>query len=295
MNFRQLDCFLAVGSTLNFSEAAKSLYLSQSTVSSQIQALERDLGFELLDRDRHHVRLTSAGEYLLAQWTDIRRAFDQSVVNARALVGTSGGVLRLGYDGPLGEVWVGAAATLFHEQMPDIDLRLSRKPMGRLSELLFDGALDAAVTVLSEASAGQFEFHPLREGAACVYVSEKNSLAGQEHVTLADLAQQRVISAYAPSNPALPRGTASVLAGHGIDLAGAQVVEDADTAFMAAQANLGVFVASHLCDDFAKRYKVKAVDLDAGLEPAVLGLAWRHPSHAIDTLVRCMEYVLRQG
>lgn len=45
MNHRQLDCFLTVAETLNFSQAAKQLYLSQAAVSQQIQSLEKELGF----------------------------------------------------------------------------------------------------------------------------------------------------------------------------------------------------------------------------------------------------------
>ena len=57
MNQRQLDCFLAVAECLNFSHAAKQLYLSQAAVSQQIQSLEKELGFSLFVRTRHSVEL----------------------------------------------------------------------------------------------------------------------------------------------------------------------------------------------------------------------------------------------
>ena len=63
MNHRQLDCFLTVAETLNFSQAAKQLYLSQAAVSQQIQSLEKELGFPLFVRTRHQVELTEAGRY----------------------------------------------------------------------------------------------------------------------------------------------------------------------------------------------------------------------------------------
>ena len=63
MLLRQMRCLVAVIDCKGFSEAAKELSLSQSAVSQQIQLLEKDLGVELLKRDRRSFELTTAGEY----------------------------------------------------------------------------------------------------------------------------------------------------------------------------------------------------------------------------------------
>lgn len=293
MNFRQIDCFLAVGNTLSFSAAAKLLYLSQSTVSAQVIALERELGFDLFERDRHHVRLTKAGDYLLSHWSDIRKTFDQSVNNARELSNNGRDELRLGYDGPLSECWIGEAIALFRQQNPHVNLTLRRKPIGKLTEMLVDDALDAAITVRSEATSAQLSFRALREGAACVYIAKGHRLAHKERVMPNDLRGERVISPYAAPIQGSASGTASILIGHGLDMSNAVLSEDGDTTFMEVQANMGVFVASHLCDEFAERYEVASVEFDAGLEPAVLGLAWRKDIPLIDSLFRCIQFAVR--
>ena len=58
MNTTQLECFLAVSDTLNFSRAAERLRLTQPAVSHQINALEDELGVKLFQRSSKSVRLT---------------------------------------------------------------------------------------------------------------------------------------------------------------------------------------------------------------------------------------------
>ncbi|MDE7128161.1 MAG: LysR family transcriptional regulator, partial [Bacteroidales bacterium] len=65
MELRQLRYFVKAAGTLNFSEAAKSLYVTQSTLSQQIRQLENELGVQLFERNSHEVSLTDAGEELL--------------------------------------------------------------------------------------------------------------------------------------------------------------------------------------------------------------------------------------
>lgn len=65
MELRQLRAFVALAETLNFSRAAKSLFISQSALSRQIASLEEDLGVQLFTRNSRFVELTAAGENFL--------------------------------------------------------------------------------------------------------------------------------------------------------------------------------------------------------------------------------------
>ena len=65
MELRQLKYFLRVADTLNFSTAAKELFITQSTLSQQILQLERDLDQPLFMRNSHEVTLTEAGQTLV--------------------------------------------------------------------------------------------------------------------------------------------------------------------------------------------------------------------------------------
>lgn len=65
MELEQLRIFCAVAACRSFTRAAKELFVSHSTTSRAVTALERELGVPLLTRDRHTVALTGAGAVLL--------------------------------------------------------------------------------------------------------------------------------------------------------------------------------------------------------------------------------------
>ena len=88
---KQLRAFVATVKLGTLSRAAESLYLSQPSVSLQLQALERELGATLLERRRRRVNLTDAGEalYELARplvegWEALDRDFEAKLKGLEA-------------------------------------------------------------------------------------------------------------------------------------------------------------------------------------------------------------------
>ena len=71
MNTSQLKNFISVAQTLNYSETAKSAYISQPALTKQINKLESELGVKLFDRSKHGVSLTYAGEEFYKYAVDI--------------------------------------------------------------------------------------------------------------------------------------------------------------------------------------------------------------------------------
>lgn len=65
MTTDQLTAFFETAKCLNFSQAARNLYVSQSNLTKSIANLEKELGFRLFDRSTHHCRLTEEGEQFL--------------------------------------------------------------------------------------------------------------------------------------------------------------------------------------------------------------------------------------
>lgn len=97
MDARQLRYFVAVAEALNFRRAADLLHVAQPALSRQVQSLERSLRVQLLERDKHHVRLTSAGQAVLEQSRTILQQLDDLAAVAQEAAKGETGALRVGY------------------------------------------------------------------------------------------------------------------------------------------------------------------------------------------------------
>lgn len=296
MNFRQIDCFLAVAESLSFSAAAGRLYLSQSAVSQQVASFESELGYPLFHRTKHKVTLTKAGAFLyprLAESRDMTRSvFDRAASIAR----DEKPRLTLGYDGPIAEGWVSRALPLV-ARSSGFSYGLRRASMPELSGLLLDGSVDFIVTTDHEAGTlGEANFHALLSRGPCVFFPRGHRFEGRSAVTVEDLEGETLVTAYEAYSTKVLSKAGSLLMGRGVSIRDAVPYLDGDTAFLAVQAGQGVFVASHLCDEFAEeRYGLMSADLDAGLPKVTMGVAWKTEDPAIDAFVKAAESIVRSA
>lgn len=139
-----MQAFLEVAAAGHFGRAAIALQITQSALTQRIQALERELGVQLLNRGARGVRLTAAGEVLLPY----ARTLVQTVGLARRdLADNAAGVaghLRLGYlahGDLLSQVKI---ATEFRRQYPRIAVETSSASSQDNLERVARGELDAA-------------------------------------------------------------------------------------------------------------------------------------------------------
>ena len=67
MNLNQINYFLSICKTMNFTKSAHNIYISQTAVTKQIQLLETELGTKLFNRDNKQIELTEAGRFFLIE------------------------------------------------------------------------------------------------------------------------------------------------------------------------------------------------------------------------------------
>lgn len=117
---KQLKYFQSVVGKNSFSEAAEENFISQSAVSQQIQALERELGFKLLERKNRGFTLTPAGEYFYQKSLILTADYEKMCSAAAKIAKGDQSTLKIGYLRSYSGNEFHRALALFSEKYPDV-------------------------------------------------------------------------------------------------------------------------------------------------------------------------------
>lgn len=147
MTTNQLKYFITVAETLNFTEAGKRHFISQTAITQHIHALEEQLGTKLFNRDRRRVELTPAGKVFLTEARAIlERMRIARIKTEKAATGTVGH-LNIGYVKGYENTNFGNVIKTFHEQYPNIFFQVYRSAHLDLFWQLDQKKLDIAVNI----------------------------------------------------------------------------------------------------------------------------------------------------
>lgn len=146
MELRHLRYFQAVAEELSFSRAARRLRVAQPALSRAIKQLEADLGAVVLERTRHHVRLTPAGAVLLRETALLLQQWEESLRRVRRTATGEEGELRLGYIGPPTQPFLGRLLREYRRRYPRVAIHLEERTPERVWEMVAKGRLSAAIT-----------------------------------------------------------------------------------------------------------------------------------------------------
>lgn len=121
-DLKQLDCFVAVATELNFRRAAVRLNMTQPPLTRQIQLLEHDLGVQLFERTKHSVKLTTGGQVFLVDATRLLNLAEQAANTVRRASKGETGRVRIGFTGAAGHEIVPRLLAAAKLALPDIDV-----------------------------------------------------------------------------------------------------------------------------------------------------------------------------
>lgn len=122
MTLQQMRYFIAVAQNLSFSKAAQQNFVSQTAVSQQIKLLEEELCTQLLQRTRHSVALTSAGQVFYEYAGRIVDLAEDAVRRTQAAASESGSPLEIGIMSGMEDLPVLEKLLLFKERHPAVPL-----------------------------------------------------------------------------------------------------------------------------------------------------------------------------
>ena len=178
MELRQLRYFVKVGELLNFTEAARELFVSQSTLSQQIRSLEDELRCSLLVRDSHSVTLTEEGRYFLSDARKTLQQAQQCVDRIADVQNLDEGELNIGCTHSFGTI-LRETMLDFTSRHPNIHLNARFKTMEELMGMLQRQEVDFALSYKPHELFDNVESHVLFDNKLCVFLSESHPLAAE--------------------------------------------------------------------------------------------------------------------
>ena len=214
MELRQLETFRAVARELSFSRAAVGLGYVQSSVSSQVAALERELGVPLFDRLGRRIALTEAGRVMLGyseRLLELAREAGEAVADAGVGSGEITGSLSVSAPETLLTYRLPELLTVFHERYPKVRVVLKPTAVGRLvgstRRALEEGRVDVAFVLdVSSVGAQGLSAELLMEEDVSVVAPPAHALASSVIVDPSDLMGETVLLPEAPQSGCAYRG-----------------------------------------------------------------------------------------
>jgi DNA-binding transcriptional LysR family regulator len=147
LDVRRLRVLKEVAAKGSFSAAAESLAYTQSAVSQQIAALEREAGLQLVDRSARGVRLTDAGRVLVGHADVVLRRLAEAEAELEAMAGLRGGRLRLVAFPSAGSSLMPEAIARFRDRHPAVELSLAPAEPDEAVDALRSGEADIGMTI----------------------------------------------------------------------------------------------------------------------------------------------------
>lgn len=192
MELRQLKYFIKTAEILNFTEAARQLFITQSTLSQQIRQLETELQVPLFDRIGKRTYLTEAGTEFLPYAKQTVADSEGGVQRLRDLQNIMAGELRIGAVFTLSDLLTSTIIS-FSKQYPNIKLVVVSRPVNELLDLLKERKLDLILSYRPDDEDNQIEFFPLFDSNLSVIVNYNHPLVAQREVSLELLKQYPLV------------------------------------------------------------------------------------------------------
>jgi len=189
----RIQFFLEVAKHLNFSEASKHLYVSQSALSKQIALLEKELGVKLFTRDKRSVELTSSGHIFLNKATELLNLYKEAVISTQKANKGFVGTLNIGILGYI--EFIPKFLRMFHETYPSIELRPIHMNSGTLINSILNKEIDLAFTLsLGEQKFPNLIWEMYTSDEIVVTVPNDHSLSSRETIHLSELSDELFVA-----------------------------------------------------------------------------------------------------
>ncbi len=158
ISFKQILYALAVERTLHFKKAAESCAVSQSALSTALSEMEKQLGFQIFERNNKQVLVTPLGQQTLAKARDIKLQMDDLMKLGHSLDEPLSSPMSIGMIPTICPFLLPIVLPALRQQHPRFELHISEEQSLALVEQVRGGDLDAAVLALPYPCGGLLSF-----------------------------------------------------------------------------------------------------------------------------------------
>ena len=192
MDIRQLTLFLKAGETLNFAEASRQLFMTQSAFTQNIKQLEEELCVPLFDRNSHSVHLTEAGETLMSYARKTINDVEECRAAMTDLSEMKLGFLRIGVTHSF-SLMTTDVLSRFCSIYPNVKLEITYKRMEELILMLQHHELDCVMSYKPTKRPNQVDSMVLFEDQLGVVMRKDNPLSKRESLKLSDISKYSLV------------------------------------------------------------------------------------------------------
>lgn len=190
-SMKQLQYLIALYDTESFSRAAEKCFVTQSTLSAGIAALEEIINQPVVDRSYRKVVFTPLGRELIDQARIIIESADQIVQRGKSLSAPLSGPLRMGIIPTIAPYILPIILPASHKEFPALELQINEEQSHRVVEDIKTGSLDCAILALPYDTENLATHELFQE--SFIVATAKNSWTHQKPVKYPDIAEEKLL------------------------------------------------------------------------------------------------------
>ena len=208
--------YLVLVEEMNFTAAAKKLYLAQPALSRHIASLEDYLGTKLLERTTHSVSLTKAGTDIKPYFERIVRDFDEAVHHVSLLSDGYEDELNVGLLINSANLYAVAISQYMRDKFPKTRVRFAVVDANELFNGTISGSLDICLSLKCsfKGNASYLRYHKIRDCKLYAMVSQESKLAKRKSIPVKQLEKETLV--FVDQNDSYPTDILALLESQGV-------------------------------------------------------------------------------
>lgn len=192
MNIQQLEYFINIAETLNYSKSAELLGLSQPALSMSINKLEEELGFSLFAKHGRNIKLTDSGSLYYKTAQDTLKMLETGAAEAKSLLDAHTDYLTIAITNNVMQPFISKLLVDFIDRYPEIKLNIHQKDFYEVVNMLKTANVDWIIGPLHQYiyDKNGISYEKLIDQTIYAVMSSNHELAKSKEIHMADILSQ---------------------------------------------------------------------------------------------------------